>query len=1383
MQLRGGATTAGPKYPRYPVQVRVRAMLAVGLLVLGCLPQAARVRADDWSLTRPGRGSADGPRKRGRRAGVRRRRGTASRGPDARAAGVTDPAERARVLTERYLRALSRDPGQVFARERLIALARQASGGLGALAHRLSERSGGAPVDPFVAQLLLGHVEFARGRPQAARAAFEAARTLRPAHVAPLLALADVAAAGGAPAEAVPWLEAALPLVRGPERVALERRLGRNLLGQGDFEAAQGHFDAARRGARGGVQGRAAFARALLEAGEAERAVAAYQAVIHALAGDRRALPSLWLQLAAAQQAARQSDAALASLRRAASLAKGRPGLRAEVREALVSAHREVGTLDVFARELADKGGRDPSQLVLAGRLREELGQPAAAVEAYRRALALRARDEETHLRLVTLLRQQGDPGAVGDALAAAVKAVPGQPRHVLALAEHHMEQGQAAKALRRLAAGTRRFRRQPAFHRAAYALYDRWGEVRLAEGALRALVRAQPHEPANLVALGEHQRRHGDQRGADATFERILRTGGDRAAAHALLGGLYLEQGRGLLALRAFEEAVELQPQVLAYVRGLAEALQRGHRGPEAVAMWARVIELAQDTPPVRREARRQMVAIWHGRGELGGKLDQWARHFGWSPRGDAPEVQQPDLDAGRLLAEAYLLLAQRKRRGKPGGEVAYLRAAEGVLQRLSTLLPDDVETLLALERLRTGRGDPVGAIEVLDRLATVDPASARDYLARMAKHALAVYRDDDAVAYATRVVALSPRDARAHRRLGDLHRGRQDMPAAIEAYARAIELDAALYPVHFDLAELQLAAGEPKRAAELLLRVVASSFDDEQVLRAARSAIQLSLAHGGLEMLEAAWLPLALSRTRRQVFRRILVELYDARARPLLVAAAGQGPDSDVASGALALIGRRAIKPLLEALADTDANQRRIAIGLFAHLDNVHAAAPLLTAAEQPGPIELRRRALLACARVAGPTLLPRLLALAEGEHRRLRDAATWAILRVGGSRAAAALTRLSGSSTPAVRGYAILGMALEGAPTAAELASRMLGRDRSTFVRGAAALSLGVGRVHAAVPGLSHVAESRPGHERLAATVALGLVGDAAATKVLAGVLFSGDAATRDVARAALRRLSHAATGRTEPAPRSSQVPPPGARPDLAAVAHAMAGATRPGRAPLALSAGLRQTVVEAAGLALTGPREHVRAALGGLEVWAHPSLVVALSVPLQQLAAHPEPALRARALRLLLNADAPIASDLLQRALVDPEVRVVAAALQALAARPGPEVAVALWPRLTELARGGRGWAVRRAAVALLAPVARHESTVRAVLCEVAAHDRYAYVREAALSAMVGVAEPEAAKCARSAHRGDTDPRVRTAAGHVLRSSAGGATERPAQAPAN
>ncbi|MEO0326337.1 MAG: tetratricopeptide repeat protein, partial [Myxococcota bacterium] len=680
--------------------------------------------------------------------------------------------------------------------------------------------------------------------------------------------------------------------------------------------------------------------RALLARDEPDRAIAAYEQALAALRGDNRVLGPVLRELAEAQLAAGRTEDALATVDRGLRISGRSTGVRAELLDVLTRVHRQAETLPALAARLTREARRF-DEVELLGRVRDELGEDEAALQAYRRALRLNPRSVDTRVRVVQLLSRSGRLEEVVEEYRALVRAAPREPRFVVELAQLLMQVGRREEALRLAAETSRRHRREVAVHQALAELYTVWGEQELATEELGALVRVEPRDPAHLIALGEQLLDSGDEAGALATWRRILQVERNAGEAHATLARVFADHDRLELSERHWRDALRREPDRAEWLRGLGSVLERPRRGEsaaqrrerdlEAVRHWERVLVATEDSAS-RREARRRVVGVWARRNELPAKLREWRQAFAAEP---------PNVGAGRFLAEAYL-------RSRPR-DVA--RAA-AVLERVTALDPGDLESLLALERVRTAQGDLAGAIEVLQRLAEADARKAPRYLQRMAEHAHALYRDEDAVRYAAAAVARSPDDAEAHRRLGDLLRARQEFDRAIVSYGRALELNDRLFGTYFDLAELQLARGETDAADALYRKVLRRCPDDDLVARAGRASLQIHLGAGSLEVLEATLLPLAIAQARRPVFRKLAVEVYDVLVAPLARRWSDGGEGSAAARASLDRLGRRALKPLLEALVDDDPAQQRVAVDVLGYLGNANAAEPLVAMAEGDAP-----------------------------------------------------------------------------------------------------------------------------------------------------------------------------------------------------------------------------------------------------------------------------------------------------------------------------------------------------------------------------------------------------------------------------------------------
>jgi tetratricopeptide (TPR) repeat protein len=1250
-------------------------------------------------------------------------------------------------MIARYRRVLDADASAAFARQRLFDLVRERDGNLEGLAASLA-----AEPPTYGTRMLRAALASVQGRLVDARALYREAGALRPDAPQPFAALAALARAEGDASAARELYAEALTRARtDADRQEWVRERAALAMDAGDFDAARADYARLVPPRGSSVYLETEYARALTARGEHARAAAELERVRARLRGDVRALGPLFRDLGRAYRDAGEGARAITLLEEGLRVVR-ESGLRRELYELLVETHRRDGRLPELIARL--RGAGDGVALAVRASVEDELGNDAEALADYRRLLAANPRDVDVRLRVAQLLARSGRLDEVADEYRALLRAVPGEPRFIVELAQLLVQQGRREEALRLAAETSRRHPREPRVHRALAELYTRWREGALAAAEVALLARLEPRDPTHLVALGTQQLEAGDVEAARATWRRILAVEGDGVRAHATVAGLYADHDALDEAAAEYEEALRLDPSNLESLRGLAGVRERLGDAARAATLWERVLAVATERAE-RREARQRLVASWARSRELPRRLLALERAF---------RAEPPDLEAGRTLAEAWT-------RASPPRTAD----AEGVLLRLVTLAPGDVESLLALERLRTARGDLAGALDVLAKLVEADERRAAAYLQRMAEHALALYRDEEAIAYARRAAERNPDDAAGHRRLGDLYRARQDVERAVVAYRRALELDARLFPTYFDLAELHLAAGRPEDADALYRRVVRASPDDELVVRAARASIQIHLGAGTLETLEHELLPLALANPQRAVLRRLAVELYQALVAPLALAAQRSNAAGAAAREALARIGMRALKPLLEALSDPDPAQKATAVALLGALRNPNAAGPLLAIAESDAEPGMRARALVAFGSVAAytPAHAARLAALAEGAEARLRDLAAWALARLATRSEIGALRSLSGHGDPAVRAFAALGLGVAKAVEAREPLEALLTRDASLDVKAAAAWSLGrIGRPES-VPLLVAALDAGGGPVARAAASALGGIREPRARAALARALLSPDPTTRAVAAAALADREAAVV-----------LPPPSLPLSVRAYLARLVQAADSGGAQVIALDPLVDPLVDAARAALVGPIEQVRGVLEAfssgpsgplgigplteqLDAWPEPSRGEARAVlatlarrllpELREAARHADPDVRMLALRVLARIDAGEARDALVAALTDPVESVQRVALE----RVSPDESAAALDAVIRLARTVEAWSLRVAAVRALGRFVEAERGCVA-LAEGLRDDDFAFVREAAAVALVSARCVAQAPVSCAVAEDDSEPRVRDAA---------------------
>jgi Flp pilus assembly protein TadD len=807
-------------------------------------------------------------------------------------------------------------------------------------------------------------------------------------------------------------------------------------------------LDAELAGPRASVDRRLELPRALASRGLHEEVLASLDDVARHVSGDPRARAPVGLLRARSELALGRNDAAIATIGAVLTVASG--GLRTEAYDVAYEAYRAEGRLDLLVERLS----REPSveAAVLLARVEDERGHDDAALAAYDRAIRRMPRDTALRERRGQVLLRAGRLDEALDSLRALYRAAPDEPRYLVELASLLRDDGRTAEATEALVAASHARANDVRLHQRLAELFARWGDDAHALAEVRALVRIEPDETAHRVLLGDLLLSSGDRVGA-LTAWRALLAGRERSAeAHAELGAVLMDHDLLEDARAELELAAQLAPDDREVLARLVDVLVRAGNEAAAEPIVERMTHDASADRLVRREARDRQVSLWARRRTLDTHVRDLEARFAATP---------PDAEAGRTLAEALRRSGQLE------------RAAE-VLTRLVAIDPSDLDSLAALERVQSSSGDLGAAIDTLELLVERDPPRATTYLARMSEHALALYRDDDAVRFAERAVALAPDDAASHRRLGDLFRRRQDPEGASAHYRRALALDPRLYDVAMELAGIRALLSDAAGAEALYATVIADAPDDDLVERAARSSIELSIARGNPVALLDRLLPLALSRFDRPVYGRAALDVLDAMAAGLVPRALGSDADAESARSTLHDLAARGLPVLLRALSSSDPRERVTALSILGPARLEAAAPALLSLVESSTDAPLRRQALEAAAEVAPLSLVPRLASLARAPDATPARLATWALARIGTAAVRPVLLELLSRPDADVVTLAALGLARCGDRRDAAAITHALARAEVAPLRAGLALAiaaLGEPVAPAALAELSH------------------------------------------------------------------------------------------------------------------------------------------------------------------------------------------------------------------------------------------------------------------------------------------------------------------------
>jgi tetratricopeptide (TPR) repeat protein len=1292
-------------------------------------------------------------------------------------------------------------PGAPFPLQRLAQLYRERDGNAARLVSDFETRAAQPGAEQYAATLALAGLYKLDGRMEDAISAYDRAVALKAGDPTAILALARLHQDRGDVGPARELYEKALSAQSTPaDKEQTLRTLMGLALDQKDWDAATRFHAQVVKLEPTSLFVKGELGRELYNRGEYERAEAELKEVVAAAAGDNRALAPALKELGLAQAKAHQNQEALATLKKALAVAGAESALRTQIYDAITEIYRADQALPALVKELEDEHPSDYARLALLAALYEETGAADKAIATYRRALAMSPREVDLRLRMIRLLQADGDlDKAIGE-YEGLIRAAPNNPQFVFEECEALLQRGDHAHALRLLTELEARAGTDEEILSRVADFYSRIGEADRSLKVLQRLAETGGGDAGHLVDLGDRYFQAGNVNLAMQTWKRILAVVQPRAKACSALGDVYLEHDKPTEALAAYKEAVELEPSNLGYRKALAAAYERTHAYREARTLYEDIARKAKEKGDraLLRECRTRVVTLWGLERILEQQLPGLKLQFGATP---------PDVEAGRTLAEVQLHLRR-------------LGEAEATLRLILAVAPGDAETHGALERVLVQENKISDAIAILEKLAQLEPARARELYQRMAQYALQIYRDEDAIRYAARAVELNPDDAEGHRRLGEMYRSKQDTDRAIAEFRAAITKNDRLFVVYFELADLLLSKGQVDDADRLFRRVVRGAPDEELVARAARLSMQINLGKGTLESLEQDLLPLAIGNPQRPTYRRLLVEIYGSMTYGLVQRVRhGDKAEADDARAALARVGARAMKPLLDALADQDTGQQRIAIDVLGYVQSKNAALPLFAYATGPAEPALRARAMIACGALADATLIPKYEALlfprdGSSDTAGLADsvavAAVWGLARMGDAKTLPVLRRVVRSGTPAMRAVAVLGLGLAhdktSIPFLGEIARSV---DAGNMTRAAAAHALGNLDAQGQAPVLLEVAEegeALPRRMALAALARMATLGpkevpwQADAVRAIADSVFAGGAesargrgSAEAIQRAAVAALCKIAGGSDADSKSEARaaLPVPEGTLDVEVLLDGLVPTEAQASQRAAALARFSESIQRAALGALHTSGDRARAVLdalgsGGGEFLpfvesgakgpaaeSARAIAAALEPSIVPLARHPDASIRTKAIVLLARSSVEGAAEAIASGLVDPDEAVQRVALSAVGAprsdvRPLPATPQAVLA-VGRILGTHPNWAMRVLAARALGRLggegAQAEATKR--LSEAAATDAFALVRQAALEALATFDPGAARSLARRVAASDPEPRVREAAAAIAK----------------
>lgn len=988
-------------------------------------------------------------------------RGTAPKPPEAKQPETNDVEGRDAALIERYQKLIFTSPGEDVPLTRLVELVRKRDGNLDSLLAFLEGQAEKA-TDKYSALVAWGGILAKDGQLEPALRRLGDATVNSPARPEAWQLLGDLHKSAGQTQEARTSYEKALPFLSGAERSLLIRSLRDLSLDAEDYDAAASYHRDLTKEASGSLFLQGELGRELLSRGQTARAVKELERVVAQARGDARAEAPALKDLGEAELAAGDEKKAIRSLEKASRLAVTSPGLRAAIDTLRAEAHRKDGSLPQFLTELEATAASAP-RLELLGRLYEEEGNTEDAVKAYEKALRLSPNDIDVRLRLVRLLEVTGDIESAVKEYGLLAKSSPHDVQLSLRYSEMLLAQGKRDQAVAEFDRIYGLTSNDPEAGLLLLDFAERLEEKDRSQNILTRLSHMGTADPRFLVELGSRYYQKGDTETAHKTWKRLIQIGADRPKGYLAYGEVLIDHeatSEGVLALR---EANKLAPKDLnakkALALGLERAAAQGENSQsriyerEAQRAWQDVLKAsAESSDPsstaTKSLARRHIVRLWKRMGTLTQELPPLEKSLAGRP---------PDLEAGRLLAEAYVAS----------------RADQRAIETLKTIIksaPGDRASLALLESVYMRGGREKEAIAVLLRLVEADPGRAREYYERMARAAAAQNDRKLALKYAELAVQKSPTDPAAQASLGDLYLSQGRLEEAEAAYRRALAQDDRLHPVSLKLADILAKTGHSAESLDVLFHVTRSARNLDVVGAAARRAISVSVPLGQARRVEDVLRPLAISHPATPLYRTLLLEVLGSQMYPLLLESAhGDATKRTGARKSLQDLADRSTGPLLLTLSGANSGEQQLAISLLAHSTKKSAGSGLLAFAEGGGPEDQRLLSILALGKHRSPELGNRLTELvSEGgtpQRGLVPRAATWALSKMGGPPALPALLIALTKGDPELSAYAALSIADLGSPPPSlrqevfhALRSTLKGVQNGDVARSAAALALG-------------------------------------------------------------------------------------------------------------------------------------------------------------------------------------------------------------------------------------------------------------------------------------------------------------------------------------
>jgi tetratricopeptide (TPR) repeat protein len=903
-------------------------------------------------------------------------------------------------LLDTYKKMLREDPSADYPYRRLLEVS-HVRGGVSGLITLYREELKDKASD-YALWMVLGHLYRTSDKDPEAQKAYLQAAEYAQRKAAPHLALAKLHREQRRWRPSLDAFDQAIALTKGKDAKQQSlKAAAETAMESKDVERAERYFQALVKTAPRNLFLRMEYATTLARSGHKERALALWLDLRRRAKNDLKNLVIVLRELAELQTALKQYDAAEATWREGLGRLSDGHWAKSTFLEGLIGIHRRQDRLQELIDAWTPKARKSYQTLVTVARLYEELANDSESLKLYQTAVKRRPTDANVRLQVIKLLERTGRTDEVIKAYRSLIKATRGEARYEIRLAELYFSRGRTKDGLALLDKLSRGYKSDPGVHQNIIDLLMRYGDrrsTRKIETEYKLLMRLEPREESHSISLGELYWSQGKRKKALTTWQKLLRVARSKAEGYFLLAEVYVNHNMGTDAVKAFEEAIKLEPRNPRYLQAYAMLLEKNRKFQKALRQWKRVLTQAgRRNTVISREARRRMISLWKRDGRLEFEISRMEEKF-------AQEPVKPSI--GGFLGAVYLNLRRRN-------------DAERVFARVLKAHPKDVDALVGLELVYTRQNKLDAAIKILFRLSAANTRSASEYMHRAADMALSLGKQELALDCMRKVVALNPADPQAHTRVAELHQRMGSLTQAAEAWRQALLLDPRNHRNQFRLAGVYRDIGNAIREEQVLAEIIRTAHEPSDVLKAGRQLLRVAAITDRVDALEEIVRPLVFNRRNREIYLRLLVDVYAALARSYAFSSSEDG-----AVGKLRELGNRGLKPLLDGVLSSDVTLRNKALEVIS-MTRPPAVGNALVRLVQSQDRDLQFRAALALGRVGAEGAVRELGKLVRSSNRELRRLAVWSLGNVKSREAGEALTEILRTGSRELRPYVLLAL----------------------------------------------------------------------------------------------------------------------------------------------------------------------------------------------------------------------------------------------------------------------------------------------------------------------------------------------------------------------